>query len=405
VVVKLGGKALSDGELVKELARKIVFESKRKQIAVVVSAMGRTTDTLIEHASKACEGKTSKQDLDEILSMGERTSARLFAATLRARGVKARFFDPSHPDWPIITDDQFGNANPLLDECTSRIKNTVMPLLEKGAVPIIPGFVGKTLRGEITTLGRGGSDTTAFLLAKATEAEEVVLVTDVDGVMTADPKIVPNSRKIEKIDVEKLVNLCDSGVKFLHRKALRYLDGSFKVRIVNHRCKELNDGGTVVEGKFPKNRVSAEHSSPTAMITIIGKNLANDPKTLPRLMRKINRNKIQVFAWLANLDSVCLYVPEEKVGEVVEAIRSHTPRNDEGLAVAVRKNLAFIKIFGVGVENIPRVFKQVSESLERNGINFFWVSTIASNTLVFVEWKDKDAALSVAKKVLKSVEG
>lgn len=361
--------------------------------------MGKTTDTLIEHSLKACGGKTSRRDLDEILSMGERTSTRLFTAALRAHGIEARIFDPSDSSWPIITDDEFGNANPLLGECAPRIRSTITPLLEKGVVPVVPGFVGKTLRGEVTTLGRGGSDTTAFILARAVGAEEVVIVTDVDGVMTADPKVVSNPRKMEKIDVRKLANLCDSGVKFLHRKALKYLDGSFKVRIVNHNSKGLNDEGTVIHGSFPEDTTLTGCDSSVAMITIVGEGLVNNPKVLSNMVKEVSRHRIPILAWSAALDSICVYIPEAKVNEAAEAFHSMI-KNEEGLAMAVRRNMAFIRIFGVETERIPYFWKRVSELLERRGVNAFLASTIASNVLIFVEWAYKDTALSVVREVL-----
>ena len=404
VVIKLGGKALSSGERIKNLAEKVVSEiRKKKQVAVVVSAMGETTDTLIERSLKACRGKISQQDLDEILSMGERTSARLFAAALRAHGIKTRFFDPSDSNWPIITDSKFGNANPLTEQCSSKIRSTILPLLEKGVVPVLPGFIGKTLRGEVTTLGRGGSDTTAFLLARAIKAEEVVIVTDVNGIMTADPKIVPNSRKIEKIDVRKLMNICDSGTKFLHRKALRCLDGSFRVRIMSYKSKGFNDEGTVINGFFPKKQVSIGCNSPAAMVTIVGKGLVTNSRTLSDVIMKIKRHKISVLAWLADFDSLCVYVPEAEAEKAAEAVHSIAIKSEEGLAISVRKDLALIRIFGVEIESIPYILKKVIESLEKRNINVFGTSTIASNIHIFVEWMHKDNALSIARDILKNL--
>ncbi|MBS7637236.1 hypothetical protein KEJ37_07945 [Candidatus Bathyarchaeota archaeon] len=153
IVFKLGGKSISDGEKAKKLAEKVLFKLKTgKQIAIVVSATGDTTDLLIRYCEKACGGKVSKKDLDEIVAMGERTSARLFAATLKAQGANTKFLDPSDIDWPIITDDNFGDANPLESECLPKIRSKLEQLFNENIIPVMPGFIGKTLRGEITTL-------------------------------------------------------------------------------------------------------------------------------------------------------------------------------------------------------------------------------------------------------------
>jgi len=251
VVIKFGGTSLSDGVKIKNLAKATVQELRKgKKIVAVGSAMGKTKDTLIEHFLKACENRKVMHELDDVASRGERISARLFAAALRTCGANAKYFDPSDANWPIITDTQFGNANPILKECISRIKRTILPLLEKGIIPVIPGFIGRTLKGEVTTLGRGGSDVTAFVLARAIKADEVLLVTDVDGVMTVDPKIVANSKVIKNIHARKLMNICDSDTKFIHRKALKLFDGSFKARIIRNN-KMLDTEGTVINGSFP----------------------------------------------------------------------------------------------------------------------------------------------------------
>ncbi|RLG98079.1 aspartate kinase, partial [Candidatus Bathyarchaeota archaeon] len=167
VVVKFGGTSLADGLKISKAAEMVAKESRRgTEIAVVVSAMGRTTDHLIATAEEACGGRVSSRDLDDIMAMGELTSARIFAAALRARGLKSRMIDPYDPEWPIITDGSFTKAKPILPLCEAAIRDHIQPLLRRGVIPVVPGFIGKTREGAITTLGRGGSDVTAFVLAR-----------------------------------------------------------------------------------------------------------------------------------------------------------------------------------------------------------------------------------------------
>jgi aspartate kinase len=370
---------------------------KGKQIAVVVSAMGKTTDMLIEHFLKACESRDGVQELDDVLSMGERTSARLFAAALKAQEIDVRYFDPSDPDWPIITDDNFGNARPIIDECIQATKRTILPMLEKGGVPVVPGFVGRTLRGEVTTLGRGGSDVTAFVLARATKAKEVVIVTDVDGIMTADPKIVSSPERIGNINARELVNLCDSGVKFIRRKALRYLNGSFEVRIMGNHKSEFASEGTVVTGRLPEKSDYLGYPSPVCVITIVGKALADEPEILLNILERISSNKIPVLARLIDIDAACICLPEARAKEVIEAVHSAIIESERGSAMALRKKLAFLRIVGVESENTSKVLKQVIGSLEQRDIGIFGIHTVASNILIFVDWAEKDAALLAVK--------
>ena len=260
IVVKFGGSSLADHERLSKAVAAVVNEAQRgTRIAVVVSAMGKTTDVLMSTAKNTSNGKLEKRELDDILSMGERTSVRIFAAALRTNGVESRYFDPLDDDWPIITDAAFSNANPLLDECEKRIRERVLPIVEKGIVPVIAGFVGRTIDGRITTLGRGGSDTTAFILAEALNADEVVLVTDADGIMSGDPKIVASPRRLSEIDVNTLVGLADSGAKFIHSKALKYKPQSINVQSNQPRSWRFERGGHVDHGR-PSNRTGCGHS-------------------------------------------------------------------------------------------------------------------------------------------------
>src|SRR5665648_1030791 len=249
IVVKFGGSSLADHERLLRAVMAVVNESKKgTKIAVVVSAMGKTTDVLMTTAKNTSNGQLAKHDLDDILSMGERTSIRVFAAALRNNGVAACYFDPMDCNWPIITDEAFQNANPLLRDCAENIQKYILPLIEKGTVPVIPGFLGKTRDGKITTLGRGGSDTTAFLLAEGLNADQVVLVTDADGIMSGDPKVLGTPNLLSEINVNTLVGLADSGAKFIHRKALKYKPKNIDVKVMNSVHGDLNKEGTLIKG-------------------------------------------------------------------------------------------------------------------------------------------------------------
>ena len=191
LVAKFGGSSLDSPERIQKAAASVAEELQRgSRVVVVVSAMGKTTDSLLNLARVASNGSVSKQDQDSILSMGERLSAKIFSASLRSRGIQTHVFDPADDDWPIISDESFTDANPLIDESLRLIRQNILPLVERSVVPIVPGFIGKTSKGVPTTLGRGGSDTTAFLLAQGLGARRVVLVSDVDGIFSAHPKLV-----------------------------------------------------------------------------------------------------------------------------------------------------------------------------------------------------------------------
>jgi aspartate kinase len=404
IVVKFGGSSLADHERLSKSVSMVVNEVKKGvHVAVVVSAMGKTTDVLLSTAKNTSNGKLEKKDLDDILSMGERTSVRIFAAALRTNGVESRYFDPHNEDWPIITDAAFSNANPLIEECEKRIRESVLPVVESDVVPVIAGFVGRTLDGKITTLGRGGSDTTAFILAEALEADEVVLVTDADGIMSADPKMIANPRKLSEIDVNALVGLADSGAKFIHSKALKYKPNSVNVRVINRAHGDLDEEGTLITGALSTELdVAIADPSPVSEITIVGHNISEKPEIVLEIMEKAKAHS-SLLGMSMNKNSLIMYVSEEKS---IDLLFNQTHKiildNAETIAMAVKRNLIFLKISGVGLEETHGIIGKISEILRVNGINISGMLTITSSILLFVDWNEGEKALSLIRNSLRS---
>ena len=403
IVVKYGGATLADHERISKAATAVAKEAKKgTQIAVIVSAMGKTTDQLLSAAKNASNGKVEKGELDEILAMGERTSIRIFAAALKAQGIESRYFDPLNPDWPIITDNVFSDANPILDKCEERIQQYVLPLVEKGFIPVIAGFVGRTPDERITTLGRGGSDTTAFILAKALGADELILVTDAEGIMSADPKIISKPERLPDIDVNTLVGLADSGTKFIHRKALRYKDSSVKVRVISHTHGDLNAKGTLIKGTLSTELdVALASQTPAISITVVGHGISEKPELIQELTETVKIHA-HLLGLSLNYDSIILYAQENEDSKLLlEKIHEIILEHEETLAMSVRKQLAFLKVKGVGLEETPGLIGKVSETLSLNAINIFGLLTITSSILVFVDWNEKEKALSLIKNALR----
>ncbi|MBT8172048.1 aspartate kinase [Candidatus Bathyarchaeota archaeon] len=403
IVVKFGGSSLADHERILKAVTAVAKEVKKgSQIAVIVSAMGKTTDRLFQAAKNSSNGRLHKKDLDEILAMGERTSIRIIAAALKAQNVNSRYVDPLDPQWPIITDDSFSDANPILDICYERTRQNVLPLVEKGVVPVIAGFVGRTKDNRVTTLGRGGSDTTAFILAKALDADELILVTDVEGIMSADPKVIDNPKRISEIDVNTLVGLADSGTKFIHRKALRYKESAVKVRLIKHSHGDLNAEGTMIVGSL-SNELGVEltSSSPVMLITVVGEAVSEQPEVIKELTETV-KNHSELMGLSLNYDSMILYAAENVNSDLLlKKIHEIIIAHPETLAMSVRKQLAFFTIKGVGLEETPGLTGKISEALRLNSINIFGLMTITSSILLFVEWKEKEKVLNLIRNTLK----
>ena len=402
LVVKFGGSSLRDKDRVSKAASLIAKESgKGTRLVVVVSAMGKMTDQLLNLIRQDSALTLDKTDSDDILAMGERTSVRVFATALKAVGIEAKYFDPGEPNWPIITDDNFSDANPILELCLQRVREHVVPLLDWGAVPVIAGFVGRSTAGKISTIGRGGSDTTAFIMARAIGADEVVLVTDADGILSADPKLVPDARKLERIDVRTLIGLADSGTKFIHRKALRYKDQDIPVRVISHEKNDLEAEGTVISGGISTEvEVTFEQNRQDMAVTIAGKGISENPEILIDVIKEIRRHST-LNGLSQDFNSLIFYVPQTGSNSLLAAIHNVVIRYGEAMAMAVQPNLAFLKVTGVGLEDTPGIIGRISSHLLENRINIYGMLTLASSILVFVAWDDKELALRLMKQIAK----
>ena len=214
IVQKFGGSSVADAESIKRVAKRIV-EARRggNEVVVAVSAMGDTTDELLELAD-ACTPIPAPRELDMLLTAGERISMALLAMTIKGMGIEALSFTGSQAG--MITTAEHGSAK-IVDVTPGRVREA----LDQGAVAIVAGFQGFNRDSrDITTLGRGGSDTTAVALAAALGADVCEIYTDVDGIFTTDPRVVPLARKIDAITAEEMLELAASGAKVLHLRAV-----------------------------------------------------------------------------------------------------------------------------------------------------------------------------------------
>jgi aspartate kinase len=402
MIIKFGGASLADSNRIMKATKFVLDEVNHgRDVVVVVSAMGRTTDSLLGILKKSSNNNLEKMDADDILSMGERTSVRIFAAALKSKGLRVKYFDPSDKDWPIITDDNFTNANPIIEECKTKISQIIEPLFKNNVVPVIAGFVGKTRDGKISTIGRGGSDATAFILAQALNAKEVVMVTDSHGIMSADPKFFPNATRIPRIDVNYLVKLADSGTKFIHIKALKYKSPKTNVRVIHFEEASLAANGTIITGGLGSDlKVNFMSDSPVVMVTVVGQEISEKSSAIIELIEKINYYA-KLEGMSLNHDSAIFYVSENKnLKELLENIHNSVKNRKETIAMNFRKKLGFLKVSGVGLEQTPGVVGLISESLRLKGINIFGILTITSSILVFIDWDESKIAKELIENAL-----
>ena len=398
IVVKFGGSVLKDVSAISEAARWVKeMLSRGLGVVVVVSAMKGVTDELQE-AAKNLNSNPDPKLMAEILSMGERMSVRLFALALRGHGINAIFIDPSSENWPIIADGNPLDATPIYELVEKRVLERVKPMLERGVVPVICGFIGVDRDGEIVTLGRGGSDTTAVLLGSCLRSDEIVLVKDVPGIFSADPGIVDDAELLKTLNFREAQALIKGGSKIIHTKALKYLDRGLRLRIASFE-ELLRGGGTIIEGydKELDVKISEERIS---MVTIVGD---DSPKNLGRLTEVLEKDGVKVMASSSEEDSIILYVIE--VDEILKKLHKILLREKIGKALSIYQGLSMITVAGRMLETSPGVIYRIVKPLAEEGINVYGLMTISSSIRVFVSEKDSKKASDLIMETLEEVGG
>ncbi|MEM1994127.1 MAG: ACT domain-containing protein [Nitrososphaerales archaeon] len=394
IVFKFGGSILDSSEHIEKAAQRVkAIYSKGFGVIVVVSALRGVTDSLISTARKANPHITPEM-LDEVASMGERTSARLFASALQGVGLDAVVVDPDSPYWPILTDSNHLDANPLYEETKHLVEERLKPLLDAGKVPVVCGFVGKTVDGKVTTLGRGGSDTTAVLLGSILRAKEVVLVKDVGKVFSSDPDKVSDAVPITSLDSEEALALSVGGAKFLHYKALRYKVDGVPIHIAS---LDPEDKGTVIDGESLLNVDIEALEDPVTMITVVG-NMNGSHKAIGELLANVYSVGGKVISLGSEPKSIVLYVLNGS--KVLGHLHSWVVSTGFGKAVSSYDNLTMITVKAPAMETSPGMVQRVTQPLARHGINVFGLVTAGSSIRIFISLADRDKALALLREAL-----
>ncbi|WP_435156053.1 aspartate kinase [Haladaptatus sp. DFWS20] len=385
VVAKFGGTSLGSGDRINRAADSVAAAVEAgHEIAVVASAMGNTTDELLD------EIKFDADDPDraEIVSMGERTSVRMLKAALAARGVDALFVEPGSEAWPIVTDSR-GEVNA---EVTKERAAELAAELDD-TVPVVTGFLAEDENGGVTTLGRGGSDTTAVMLGTYMDADEVVIITDVEGVMTGDPSVVEGARNVGEITVDELRNLSFRGAEVVAPSALSYKDDDLHVRVVHYQHGDLLAGGTSVTGKF-ENLIDMRES-PLSCLTVAGRAIRNRPGILSDLSTALGDSEINIDAVASGLDSITFYVDTD-VSERAENILHQEVIGEESLSsITVDDPVAVIRVTGGELPNQPGIIHELVQPIADAHINIHDLITSATSVALFIDWDDREKTLEI----------
>ena len=381
-VIKFGGADLASGPKIREAAKK-VLESKYDEIVVVVSAMKGTTDELIKVISEI--GGVDDHDYAEIVSMGERISARIFCSALKSLGADAVYIEPSSMEWPIITNSDFKNASPDMKKTCENVKRFIEPLLGEKIV-VICGFLGRDEKGRLTTLGRGGSDTTAMILANCLNADEVVLVKETEGVMSADPKIIANAKPLSKLDIHEMFALSYGGAKIIKAEALKYKLPNQRLKIVSFSSDSLS-GGTEITGVFNSDSLEISEKKGLSAVSLVC-NIESD--VISRIIASFKNRPL--YGISTGRVSLTVFTSSENLKALLKDLHSL------GIckALSCRSNVGLIELTHPAFIDSPGWIAKISEALASEKINIIEITTSKSTINIFIdESKIEDAIKAV----------
>ncbi len=402
IVAKFGGTSIGNGKRIRKAAQSVVNEyMDGKKVVVVVSAINKTTDDLVTIADESIGKEVTEKQLAEILSMGERTSIRVFSSVLESLGVKSEYIDPSHELWPVITDDNYGKAK-IDFEKTEEQAQGLMSLLDQGIIPVICGFLGRTENGEVTTLGRGGSDVTAFLLGHCLNADDVIIVTDVNGVMSTDPRKISDAEKLDYISVEEMRDLATHGAQVLHPHALRFKDPAINAKIISFEKGDLSDPGTAIVGPFEDSMSKSVtlHHEPISVVAVVGEDLLNQIGLLAKMTTLVAEANINIYGISAGQNSITLFLDKCDADEAYHLLHNLVIAEDSLSSISLGRDIAMLTMINPDFIDTPGVISQITNPLKENHINIVEISSSQTAIVLFINWEDGKVAYDLIKGVL-----
>ncbi len=401
-MAKFGGTSIGDGEKIKKAAESVVKEyMKGKKVVVVVSAINKTTDEIMDIVKNSVGKSATEKQLADIVSMGEITSVRIFSSTIESLGVKSEYIDPHMDNWPVITDSYYINAK-VNFRATEEKSKELMKLLDQGIIPVLCGFLGKDEEGNVTTLGRGGSDITAFLLGHCLKAQEVVIVTDVGGVMSTDPNKLHSAKKLDKISVEEMRDLATHGAQVLHPHALKYKDPLIKAKIIGYEHGDLSAIGTEIIGPAGNEalKTSALNTDPISVIAVVGEEILNKPGIISQLTTALAEKKIIVYGISTGQNSVTLFIDKSEAEQAHELLHDVVVENEYLSSISLGREIAMITVTSQDFIDTPGIITKITEPLRKNKINIVEISSSQTSVVIFVEWNDGKRAYEMVRSVL-----
>lgn len=389
VVKKFGGSSVADKERIFNVAKRCIEDYKKgHDVVVVLSAMGKTTDGLIAKA-KDINPNATKREMDMLLSIGEQESVALMSMAMGALGVPAISLNAFQV--AMHTTSRYSDAR-LKKVDTERILHE----LESRKIVIVTGFQGVNKYDDVTTLGRGGSDTTAVALAASLHADVCEIFTDVDGIYTADPRIVSDARKLKEITYDEMLDLATLGAKVLHNRSVE-MAKKYDVKLIVRSSLSREEGTMVKEEvKLEKMLISGVASDKNAArISIIG--VKDEPGIAFRVFHLLAKENINVDIILQSVGrngtkDISFTIAEASLEEALEILKNAKNRIT-AQSIEFEEDVAKVSIVGAGMMTNPGVAAKMFEALYNQGINIKMISTSEIRVTVLIEEEEVDRAV------------
>jgi aspartate kinase len=391
IVQKFGGTSVGSVERIDAVAEIIKKASESKKIIVVVSAMGGETNRLIDLA-KHFDADPNKREFDALVSTGETVSSALLAMALHSKGIKARSYSASQIS--IRTTDTYSKAK-ILDVDAEKILKTI----SDNTIPIITGFQGVTAGGDITTLGRGGSDTTAVAIAAQVGADRCDIYTDVDGIFTTDPKIVPNAKKLDSITMEEMLELAGQGAKVVQTRAVEFAN---KYNVPVRVLSSFNSGsGTLISLKDEsmENALVSGIAFQKDQVKFTLHGVGDVPGTAFKILGPISNAGVEVDVIVQNVSVdgktdftfTVASEDEDSVKKVIDDVKEEVKYKD----LIVNSDIAKVSLVGFGMRSQTGVASRAFKALSENDVNIQIICTSEIKITMVIDESLVDKAVRV----------
>lgn len=391
IVQKFGGTSVADPQKIHNVANAVIKEKENgNDVVVVVSAMGHTTDYLIKLAKEVTPAPDSRE-MDMLLSTGEQVSIALLAMAIQSHGYKAVSMNGQQVG--IITENIHSKAR-IVNIKTEKLQKN----LQEGNIIVVAGFQGVTPEGEITTLGRGGSDTSAVAIAAALNADRCDIYTDVDGVYATDPRIVPNIQKAETISYEEMLELARVGANVLHPRSVETAK-QFNVPLRVRSSFKLDNLGTLIIGveNMEIYKPVAGVAADSSQVRILLSDLPDIPGTAAKVFGKLANHNISVDMIIQSLasngkNSIAFTVDTEDLDESLKILEDFRTTINSG-EILTDENIAKVSIVGAGMVDRPGIAADMFRALAEKGINIKMISTSEIKISCLVEKQNANEAI------------